>query len=166
MSIVAAPRQLLIYAFGSDSNFEGRLVGALERIQAADDSRVLDGLFVANDRETGELAAIDLRSGSAAGTVARLLTFRLEAKARERATERALGELGSVPADVIRELGSALGPGRAILALLVERPDWRELGDAVARTGGWMVSVESVPGSSLAELGPNLLAALRSPGVP
>ena len=158
---MTAARQLLIYEFGVDSTFEGRLVGALERIQAADGSRVLDGLFVTNERDTGELAAIDLRSGSATGTVARLLTFRLEPQARRRATERALGDLGSVPADVIQKLGSALDPGSAILALLVERPDWRELGDAVARTGGWMVSVESVSGSSLAELGPSLLAAFR-----
>ena len=152
---------LLIYEFGPDSSFEGRLVGALERIQAAEGSRVLDGLFVTSDADTGELAAIDLRSGNASGAVARLLTFRFEEDARRRATKRALGDLGSVPADVIRELGQALAPGGAILALLVELPDWQELGDAVARTGGTMVSAERVSDSSLAELGPNILAAVR-----
>jgi hypothetical protein len=44
-------------------------------------------------------------------------------------------------------------------ALLVERPDWRELGDAVARTGGWLLSAELVQGSSLLDPVPKLLDA-------
>src|SRR3954454_22724662 len=40
-------RQLLAFTFGSDSTFEGQLVGALERIESGGSVRVLDGLFVA-----------------------------------------------------------------------------------------------------------------------
>src|SRR5262245_47776083 len=152
--------QLLVYEFGPGAELEGRLVGALERIQAAEESRVADGLFISNDVGTGELAAIDLRSGSAAASVARLLTFRSDPGARRHATERALGEKGSVPGEVVRDLGGLLKPGGAMLALLVERPAWGELGDAVARTGGWLLSAELVRSSTLAELAPKLVEAL------
>ena len=87
---VAGRHHLLIYEFGPSANFEGRLVGALERMEAAGESGVLDGLFVANDIDTGELAAIDLRSGGAGGAVARLLTFRLDAGVRRQATAKTL----------------------------------------------------------------------------
>ena len=120
---------------------------ALERIQATGQSRVLDGLFVANQAEAGELAAIDLRSSSAASAVARLLSFRLDDR-------------------VVRELGGSLTPGGAMLGLLIQRPGWKELGDAVARTGGWMLSAELVRSASLAELAPKLLAALSSSARP
>jgi hypothetical protein len=162
MGAMAGRRHLLIYEFGPDANFEGRLVGALERIEAAGEPRVLDGLFVANDIDTGELAAIDLRSGGAGGAVARLLTFRLDAGARRHATAKTLSESGSVPADVVRDLGGALKPGWATLALLIEGPEHEDLRDAVARTGGRTLSAEPVASSSLAELAPELLAAVDS----
>jgi hypothetical protein len=160
---VADRHHLLIYEFGPNADFEGRLVGALERIEATGESRVLDGLFVANDPDTGELAVFDLSSGRSAGMVARLLTFRLDPRARRLATEKALGEPGSVPADVVRDIGSALKPGCATLALLIDGGEGEDLKDAVARTGGRTLSAEPVESSNLAELAPKLLAAVSSP---
>ena len=159
----AARHHLLIYEFGPGADFGGHLVGALERMQATGESRVLDGLFVAHDTETGELAAIDLRSGGFADAVARLLTFRLDAGARRDATAKALDEPGSVSADVVREIGSALGPGCATLTLLIEGREGEDLKDAVARTGGRTLSTEPVESSSLSELTPKLLAARHPP---
>jgi hypothetical protein len=158
---VAGRHHLLIYEFPPRATFEGHLVGALERMEAAGESRVLDGLFVANDTEADEqLAAIDLHSGSPAGEVARLLTFRLDAGARRDATAKALSEQGSVPADLVRDIGGALKPGCAMLALLVEGPEQQDLQDAVARTGGRTMSAGPVERSSLAELAPEVLAAV------
>ena len=48
--------QLLVYGFGPGADFEGRLLGALERIESGRTVRILDALFVANDAETGEQA--------------------------------------------------------------------------------------------------------------
>jgi hypothetical protein len=152
-----------MYEFGPGAGFEGRVGGALERMQASGESRLLDGLFVANDPDTGELAAIDLLSGGSAGAVARLLTFRLDAGARRDATAKALGEPGSVPADVIRNISSALGPGCATLALLIDGREGEDLKDAVARTGGRTLSNEPVESARLAELAPKLLAAVSNP---
>jgi hypothetical protein len=123
-------------------------VGALERIQAGGESRPLDGLFAAHHTETGELAAIDLHSPSGAGAVVRFLTFRLPRARAGRATESVWGDSGSAPAEVARNVGRALQPGGAMLVLLIERPDWRELGDAVARTGGSMLRASGKNSSS------------------
>jgi len=64
--------QLLVYGFGPGADFEGRLVGALERIESGGTVRIVDALFVANDPETGELVAVDLRGAGAGGIVAPL----------------------------------------------------------------------------------------------
>lgn len=132
-------------------------------MQATREARLLDGLFVANDPATGELAAFDLSSGGSADALARLLTFRLDAGARGDATAKALGEQGSVPADVIRDIGSTLKPGCATFALLIDGSEGEALRDAVARTGGRTLTSEPVESSRLAELAPKLLAAVSSP---
>jgi hypothetical protein len=162
-ALAASGHYLLVYEFGAAANFEGQLVGALERMQATGESRIVDALFVASDRDTHEVTAIDLRSGGPVDAVARLLTFRLDPGARRQATAQALGDACSVPAELIRELGRALEPGGALMALLTRRPAWTELGDAVARTGGWILSVERVQSSSLGALAPNLRAAASGP---
>jgi hypothetical protein len=149
-------RQLFLYAFGPDASFEGRLVGALERIESGGALRVLDALFVASEPGTGELVAIDLRGG-AGGIVAELLDFRLDPASRRRATERALSPHASgLPPDALRKLGETLDPGAAMLALLVEHAWAETLEDAVARTGGTPLASEFVDATTLAELGPHL----------
>ena len=153
---MSGPRQLLVYEFGPDAEFEGRLLGALERIEGDASSRVLDGLFVGVDADTRALEAIDLRSGGPSQAVARLLTFRLDPSARRRATERALGDSGSVPAATLRELAGALEPGGVLVALLVERIETGELDEAVSRSGGRAVGRSSVEAASLAEIAPEL----------
>jgi hypothetical protein len=54
--------QLLAYRFGPDAAFEGRLVGALERMESGGTLRVLDVVFVGRDGQTGELLAAAVRS--------------------------------------------------------------------------------------------------------
>ncbi len=159
---MTGPRQLLVYEFGPDAEYEGRLVGALERIEAEPASRVLDGLYVGVDADTAALEAIDLRSAGSSQAVARLLTFRLDPSARRRATERALGDSGSVPAATLRELAGALEPGGALVALLVERIETGELDEAVSRSGGRAVGRSSVEATSLAELAAELAALVSS----
>jgi hypothetical protein len=151
--------QLLVYGFGPDADFEGRLVGALERIESGGALRILEALFVANDPETGELVAADLR-GDSGGIVGPLIGFRFEPAARRRATERALdSDRGGVPAEALRELGKTLKPGAAMVAVLVEHKWAGALEDAVARTGGTPLTNSFVDTTALAELTPNLLAA-------
>ena len=70
--------QLLLYRFGPDAEFEGQLVGALERIESGGALRILDALFVRSDAETGELEAIAAHGDGAGRIVAPLLDFRLD----------------------------------------------------------------------------------------
>ena len=130
---MSSAAQLLVYRFGSEAGFEGRLTSALERIEAGGALRVLDVLFVGSDRATGEIFAIDLHRSSAGGMVSPLLGFRLDVEERRRTTRRTLAD---GPAELIATLGQTLGPGEALAALLV-RHEWAHtLEDAVARTGG------------------------------
>jgi hypothetical protein len=151
------PTQLLVYGFAPGAKFEGQLVGALERIEAGGSLRILDVLFAMRDAETGEFAAVDLRGGG--GMVASLLEFRLDPAKRRRATERAVGtETGG---ETLRELESALEPGAAMAAVLVEHVWARALEDAVSRTGGTPLASEFVDATALGELAFDLVAAAR-----
>ena len=87
-SSTSAADSAVVYGFGPDADFEGQLVGALERIESGGALRILDVLFVQSDTETGELDAVGLRGGRAGGIVAQLLGFRMDPAERRRATER------------------------------------------------------------------------------
>jgi hypothetical protein len=146
--------QLLVYGFGPDAEFEGHLVGALERLESGGALRVLDALFLRRDGDTGELSAIAL-TGDSAGLAGPLLDFRLDDRARRRATEGAL-------TDGVRELGDALEPGTGIGAVVVEHAWLGVLEDAVARTGGRRLDSRFVDATKLAQLVPELVAAQPS----
>jgi hypothetical protein len=149
--------QLLLYVFGPDAEFEGQLVGALERLESGGALRILDVLFVGRDGESGEVVAVDLHGDRGGGVVAPLLGFRLDEAERRRATERVLHT--SASADIVRELGAGLEPGAALAAVLVEHVWGRALDDAVARTGGTLLTNDFVDATALAELGAELVAA-------
>ena len=152
-------RQLLLYRFDSNAHFEGQFLGALERLEAGGALRVVDTLFVGRDPTSGELAAIELRRVGAGGIVAPLVSFRLDATARRRATERALeGDAR----DLIRALADALAPGEGVAAVLVAHAWAATLDDAVARMGGSPHANDFVDAATLAELAPQLVASARS----
>lgn len=152
--------QLLVYAFDSDAEYEGRLVGALERIESGGALRILEALFVRSDADTGELTAIDLPSRGAGSLVSPLIGFRLDEAERRRATKRALAPgADGLGGDTLRQLGDRLPPGGAIVAVLVEHTWARALEDAISRTGGTPLISDFVQAASLRELAPELLAA-------
>jgi len=152
------PVQLLLYSFGADARFEGRLVGALERMESGGALRILQALFVRNNLESGALEAIDLRGRGAGSMVMPLIDFRLDPGKRDRATDRALDAEGL--GETLRQLGAQLAPGAAFAAVLVEHTWGRALGDAVSQSGGTPIASEFVDATSLGELGQRLLAAL------
>jgi hypothetical protein len=158
-------RQLLAFRFGSDSQFEGQLVGALERIDVGSTLHVIDGLFVAREPESDELSAILLSDLPPSRMTSRLLDFRLDDRARRAATRRSL-EGGA--SEVVDSLGSLLGPGTAIAALLVEHKSASApadaadaLADAVTRVGGTQVVSEFVDASRMTELTSRLIEAVQ-----
>ena len=155
-----ASRQVLAYTFGSESRFEGQLVGALERIESGGAMRVLEGLFVARAPETGELTAVSL-SGGTGGIISQLLDFRLDPGRRETATERALSGPGG---ETIEALSATLEAGGAFAAVLVEHVWAQTLGEAVERIGGTEAVSEFVDVDRLDDVAERLLAAATHSG--
>jgi hypothetical protein len=145
---LVARTQLLVYGFGPDADFEGRLLGALERLESGGTLRILDTLFLHSDAETGEFSAFGRRGGGGR-IVEPLLEFRLDPDARRRATRRALGD------EAVEQLAGTLQPGSAIAAVLVEHVWAGALEDAVSRTGGTPLASEFSDATALA---PELLA--------
>jgi hypothetical protein len=153
-----APAQLLVYGFGADASFEGGLLGAIERLESGGTMRVLDTLFLHRDRETGELSAIGVRGDGAGSMVAPLLGFRMDAAERRRATRRTLDHgTSGMSGAAVEQLGTALEPGAAIAAVLIEHVWAAALDDAVARTGGTSLGGDFVDATALT---PELLAPL------
>jgi len=118
--------------------------------------KIVEALFVGRDAETGELAALDLRSRGAGSLVSPLLGFRLDPQERRRATERALDAEGG---DTLRALEAAIAPGAAIAAVLVEHTWARTLAEAVSQSGGTPLSNVFVEVETLSDLSPLLVAA-------
>jgi hypothetical protein len=145
---LVARTQLLVYRFGPDAEFEGRLLGALERLESGGALRVLDTLFLHSDAETGELSAVSLHGGGDR-LVAPLLEFRLDPAARRKATRKVLRD------GAVEQLAARLQPGSAIAAVLLEHVWAEALEDAVSRTGGTPLASEFIDATALA---PELLA--------
>jgi hypothetical protein len=149
----------LTYAFDADADYEGRLLGALERMEANEPLRVVEVLFIGREK-AGELVAFDIRSRGEGNLTLPLIGFRLDPRERKRMTERALDGMPS-------ELGAALGPGEAMAAVLIEaavpiEDEWmRALEDAIARVGGTALTSEVVDPTTLVELAPRLTAAAK-----
>jgi hypothetical protein len=141
-------RQLLVYGFDAHARFEGRLVGALERMESGDALRIVHAWFVNRDAESGELSAVDLRSHGAGTLVAPLLDFRLDPGKRRKAT-------GKVDPALL-QLGETLAPGEAIAAVLVEHRWANALEAAVAESSGKPLTNALVDADSLADLGLHL----------
>ncbi len=157
--MVTAHRQLIVFEFSAGASFQGDLGGALERAESGGAMRVLEALFLQRDTETDEIVVVDLRGDGAGGLIGPLLDFRLDPQARRRATERALADgAPGMSGEVLERLGSALSPGAAIAAVLVEHEWEATLEDAVVRTGGRRLVSEFVDASGLGEFVPLLLA--------
>jgi hypothetical protein len=146
---VSAPRQLLVYRFRETAEFEGQIVGALQRIEVGAAVKVLDVLFVGREPDSGEMVAASLGAASSS-LVASLVGFRLDRAQRQKTTERVLA---GPDAERIKRLGAALGPGEALLAVLLEHVWAAALADAVARVGGQVAGRgEFVEADTISEL--------------
>jgi hypothetical protein len=70
------PVQLLLYEFGPEGNFQGQMVGALERLESGGALRIVDMLFVHRQADGGELDVVNLKGDGAGGIAMPLLDFR------------------------------------------------------------------------------------------
>lgn len=157
--------RLLAYRFPPTAEFDGRLLGSLERAFRGGPLRIFDLLFVARDAGTGELMALTGRGRGEGSLIASVVGFRLDAEQRVRATARALRDY---PPDdgpsLVTRLADAVPPGGAIAALLVADA-WADAVDEAARgSGGSPLLDESVAETRLGALASRLVAAASTSG--
>src|SRR4051812_11785700 len=145
--------QLLVYGFGPGAEFEGRLVGALERIESGAPLRVREALFVGADPETGELVSVHRHADA---RVIRPPGFRPDPHERPPSPERALK---SPPRALRSPIGAALQPGCSLAAILVEHEWVAALEDAVTRSGGAGLHDARVDATTLEPHAADLLAS-------
>jgi hypothetical protein len=157
--------RLLAYRFPPTAEFDGRLLGSLERAFHGGPLRVLDLLFVAREAGTGELMALAGRGHGEGSLIASLIGFRLDAAERAHATARALQAYRSdAGPDLVTRLAGEVPPGGAFAALLVVDA-WADAVDEAARgSGGSPLLDEAVPETRLGALASRLVAAASGPG--
>jgi hypothetical protein len=156
-----APHRLLAYRFPPGVEFDGRLLGLLQRVDEGGPLRIVDLLFVARDLASGEPLALSGRGGGSGNLVAGQAGYRLGAAERARATARAR-RIYAEPDLVTRQAG-ALPPGGAVAALIVESAWARAVGEAVEQSGGSLLVDEPAPASrldALEGLAPRLVAVV------
>jgi hypothetical protein len=155
--------QLLAFRFDPGAQFEGQLVGAIERIESGGTLHIREVLFVGRDPQTGELLAAAAHGRQQGSLVAPLLGFRLDPSERARATQRALRayDRGTEP-NPLRVLAEPLPPGGAVAAMLVEHVWAQAVDDAVARIGGTALADAFVASTELTELVSQLSAAMAA----
>lgn len=133
-------RQLLTYKFPPGSEYEGQLVGALERIESGGTMRILSAVFVGRDA-AGEPVAVTLKTEGSAGMIGGLISFRLDDHARQKATQKVLD---SDAGAAVRSIAEALTPGEAVAGVIVEHAWAVTLSESVQRMGGTRVVNEFV----------------------
>lgn len=157
--------QLLTLHFGPEAAFEGQLLGALQRAESGGTLRILDVLFIQNDRETGELVAANVRSEGIGRIVSLLLDFRLDPSQRRRLTEEALaGRPGGISGDAVRAIGGALAPGASVAAILIDHAWLKPMEDAASRAGGTLSASRFLDVDDLDPLAAELLTAAGHAG--
>ena len=160
---VTSTMQLVAFRFDAATAYEGRLVGALERMESGGALRVAEVLFVGRDPESDEIVAVSAHGRQQGNLVASVLGFRLEPAERRRATERARRafqqEDGRDPLD---ELAKDLPAGGAIAAVLIEHRWAHGLNAAVGEMGGRDLLGEFVDATELGALVPRIISAARA----
>jgi len=126
MSETTGPVELLAVSFGEGTRFEGRIADEIDKLEEAGTIRVLDFLFLKNERDSGALVRVDYDGD---GLVARVL----EADDGGRAE-------GGVPhyltAGDIRAIAAEIEPGASVGFIAFEHLWSRGLHAAIAEVGG------------------------------
>ncbi|KOU08777.1 hypothetical protein ADK86_03160 [Streptomyces sp. NRRL F-5755] len=157
------PVQLLTVAFGPDAKFEGRIIKELGVLEAGEQIRVLDMLFVRKE-PGGQLFTLDYQAESMGDTVAALLGLSGD---RPPATEPSTpspdaGGAFGLSVTEIRSMAEAMDPGSAAAFLLLEHVWATGLKQAIRGAGGIPVAEGFLTEEALAPVAAELaLAAQR-----
>jgi hypothetical protein len=130
------PVQVVVVKFTEESDFQGRVLAELQRLEGESTIRVLDLLFIAADADSGELVVLDFQSPALGGIIGSMLGL--------GEIEPRTWEGGSATTDVayglsvgeIQSIARSLEPGTEAAIMLVEHIWARGFKRAVRETGG------------------------------
>jgi uncharacterized membrane protein len=131
------PVQMIVVAFGPDTNLEGRIIDELAKLQTERTIRLLDLLFVHQDADSGELLVLDHQGEDLGAIAGALLGFEFEGDeaAPAVAANGGDGAFGLTHTE-IEDMARSLEPGHSAGVLLIEHVWARDLKRAIRDAGG------------------------------
>ncbi|WP_372350672.1 DUF1269 domain-containing protein [Streptomyces sp. KL116D] len=161
------PVQLLVVEFGPEAKLEGRIVEELAVLEANEQIRVLDMLFLSKE-PGGDLFTLDFQAEGMGDTVAALLGIPGE---RVRAAQEAMPSLSegnafglSLPE--IRQMAESLDPGTSAAFVLLEHVWAKYLRTAIRDAGGVPVAEGFLTEEALEPAAAEIARAARQAGEP
>jgi hypothetical protein len=124
------PLQVIAMSFGSGSDFHGRVLAEVDRLQGRGVLRLLDLLFVSK-REDGTIERTVIGDDDFGALLSRIVPL----GGAGLVEPAAAGSPGFDPTDALA-LARSLRPGTALAFLLIEHGWAQPLFDAIAQTGG------------------------------
>jgi DNA-binding CsgD family transcriptional regulator len=124
------PLQVIAMSFGPESDFRGRVLAEVDRLQGRGVLRLLDLLFVSK-RDDGTIERTVIGDDDFGGLLSRIVPLGGAGLVERTAG----GSAGFDPTDA-RALAHSLLPGTALAFLLIEHGWAQPLFDAIAETGG------------------------------
>jgi uncharacterized membrane protein len=158
------PVQLVVIGFPPDAEFEGRIMGELERLERHETIRILDLLFVGKDAETGDLLALDYQGEDLGAIVGALLGFEFQDDggqpngSTEGTAGHAFGHAFGLSQGEIHDVAASLDPGSSAGFVLIEHVWARDLKGAIRDAGGFPLGEGFLTPEALAEVAMELVA--------
>ena len=153
------PVQLLSIGFDAGSNFEGRVVDELAKLESNRKVRVLDVLFIARDTDSDETVVLEHPHREEFGEVVAAL-LGLELGGETGSPQPAAGDahaFGFSQAD-IQQMAAGLGPGESAGLILIEHVWARDLKRAFRDAGGRMIGEGFLTPEAVSAVEPQLAA--------
>jgi uncharacterized membrane protein len=153
------PVQLVSIGFDSGTNFEGRIIDELAKLESERTIRVLDVLFIARDPDSDETVVLEHPRGEDLGEiVGALLGVELEGDAAS--PQRSAGDEHSFgfTQDDIQQMAAGLGPGESAGLLLIEHVWARDLRRAFRDAGGRILGEGFLTPETIRTVEPQLAA--------
>jgi uncharacterized membrane protein len=169
------PVQLISIGFDRDTNFEGKVIEELARLEGGGTIRVLDLLFIARDPDSDDTVVLEHPDAAdLGGIVGALLGFEFEGDT-DGAPSGGAGEdhhAFGFSQDEIQQMAAGLGPGESAGILLIEHVWARDLRKVFREMGGRMIGEGFLTPEAIRAVEPELaaisdaIAAVEREGAP
>jgi len=155
------PVQLISIGFDRDTNFEGKVIEELARLESGGTIRVLDLLFIARDPDSEDTVVLEHPDAAdLGGIVGALLGFEFEGNTEAPQPGRSAEDLHAFgfSQDEIQQMAAGLGPGESAGILLIEHVWARDLRKVFRAMGGRMIGEGFLTPEAIRAVEPELAA--------